>query len=180
MPDKVARSAGFAPVARRDARILILGSLPSQRSIETDQYYAHPQNAFWKIMGDLTGAKGSYKDRCQALVEHKIALWDVLASSVRPGSLDSDIQMHTAEVNDFATFLSQHDALELICFNGKTAARIFERGVQAGIESRAIRLRVMPSSSPAHAAISFAEKLGQWRNLMALDEMPAVKNRREQ
>ena len=100
------RSSGFPPLARDDARILILGSLPSQRSIAAREYYAHPQNAFWRIMSALTGADGNYSERCAALTSHSVALWDVLASSVRPGSLDADIQMSTAEVNDFKQFLA--------------------------------------------------------------------------
>lgn len=100
MPADIARSLGFPPVARRDARILILGSLPGQRSIAAREYYAHPQNGFWKIMAELVGASGSYEQRCAALLKSHIALWDVLGSSLRPGSLDADIQLATAEVNE--------------------------------------------------------------------------------
>ena len=89
-------STGFPPVARHDARILILGSLPGQRSLQAAQYYAHPQNAFWRIMQELTGAEGPYQKRCDALVGYGIALWDVLAESVRPGSMDVDIQLESA------------------------------------------------------------------------------------
>ncbi|MCH8159542.1 MAG: DNA-deoxyinosine glycosylase, partial [Proteobacteria bacterium] len=84
----MAMSEGFPAIARPDATLLILGSLPGQRSIDAGQYYAHPQNAFWKIMSSLYGIDGSYQQRCAQLIERRIALWDVLASSVRPGSLD--------------------------------------------------------------------------------------------
>ena len=99
----MARSDGFPPIARADATILILGSLPGQRSIDAGQYYAHPQNVFWKIMCSLYGIDGNYEERCAQLIEHRIALWDVLASSVRPGSLDASIQTATATANADAT-----------------------------------------------------------------------------
>ncbi len=90
-------SEGFPPVAGADARILVLGSLPGDRSISEQQYYAHPQNAFWPIMRELFGIEGDYSVRCKRLIENRIALWDVLHSSVRPGSMDSDIHLDSAE-----------------------------------------------------------------------------------
>jgi TDG/mug DNA glycosylase family protein len=157
------RSSCFAPLASYDARVLILGSLPSQRSIADNEYYAHPQNAFWRIMRELVGADGSYADRCSALQAGQIALWDVLASSVRPGSLDADIQMSTANVNDFKQFLEAHVAIERICFNGQKAAKIFSDRVPQEIHDSRVRLLTLPSTSPAHAAMRFDEKLKRWR-----------------
>ena len=157
------RSSGFAPVANDDARILVLGSLPSQRSIAENEYYAHPQNAFWRIMRELVGADGSYVDRCAALQQGQIALWDVLASSVRPGSLDADIRMSTANVNDFEQFLAVHVAIERICFNGQKAAKIFSDRVPQEILDSRVQLLTMPSTSAAHAAMRFDEKLKRWR-----------------
>jgi len=157
------RSSGFAPLARENARVLILGSLPSQRSITDNQYYAHPQNAFWRIMAELVGASGSYGDRRVALQKEGIALWDVLASSVRPGSLDADIRVSTAEVNDFERFFAEHDAIERICFNGQTAAKIFSDRVPQDVVDSRVQLITLPSTSPAHAAMHFDEKLEQWR-----------------
>lgn len=161
------RSSGFAPLARFDARILILGSLPSRRSIADNEYYAHPQNAFWRIMAELVDADGSYADRCSALEKGGIALWDVLASSVRPGSLDADIQLSTADVNDFEQFLAAHSAIERICFNGQKAAKIFSDRVSQDIIDNRIQLFTLPSTSPAHAAMRFDEKLELWRNGIA-------------
>ena len=92
-------SAGFPPIASTDAKILILGSLPGQRSLELAQYYAHRQNAFWRIMAELFGVEGDYANRCRQLMAHRIAVWDVLASSVRPGSMDADIQLERIRAN---------------------------------------------------------------------------------
>ncbi len=163
MRDNVVRSSGFAPVARADARILILGSLPSQRSIDASEYYAHPQNGFWRIMAELLGARGSYVERCEILVESRVALWDVLANSIRPGSMDADIRLATAEVNNFTRFLDEHRELELILFNGQKAAQVFTRTVLPGLARPDLRLLTMPSTSPAYAAMSYAEKLKKWR-----------------
>lgn len=168
MSPQVERSSGFLPLARDDARILILGSLPSQRSIADNEYYAHPQNAFWRIMSALVGADGNYSERCAALTNHSLGLWDVLASSVRPGSLDADIQMSTAKVNDFKQFLTVHTALERICFNGQKAASIFSKRVSEEIFDDRIDLITLPSTSPAHAAMSFDEKLERWRTALTV------------
>jgi len=159
----IALSLGFAPIARSDARILILGSLPGQRSLAAGEYYAHPQNKFWTIMAELAGASGRYEQRCAALLESRIALWDVLESSQRPGSLDADIRMSSAAVNDFTEFLAQHRAIEKILFNGQKAAQIFVRRVLPGLGHRDIALRTMPSTSPAHAAMSYRDKMLAWR-----------------
>lgn len=159
-------ASGFPAVARVDARVLILGSLPSQRSLRAGQYYAHPQNAFWRIMRELVGAVGSYEDRCAALIDRRIALWDVLASSVRPGSLDADIRIETAQTNDFDWFLSTHQEIECIGFNGRKAAQLFSKLAQSCIQPSTARTVVLPSTSPAFASMSFDEKLNQWRSIV--------------
>ena len=119
----MARSEGFPPIARGDASILILGSLPGARSIAEQQYYAHPQNAFWKIMAELFGIEGDYVRRCQLLCEHGIALWDVLQSSIRPGSMDTAIRLDSAQPNDFESFFAEHPAIRTIGFNGARHSR---------------------------------------------------------
>ena len=156
-------SSGFPPVARSDARVLILGSLPGKRSIDAQQYYAHPQNAFWRIMGELTGADGPYDRRCQALLEHGIALWDVLESSVRPGSMDSEIRRGTEKVNDFNDFFQMYGDISQVCFNGQKAAQLFHQLVLPQLAKTAPQIRVLPSTSPAYAAMPYAEKLERWR-----------------
>lgn len=160
---RIASSAGFPPIAGPDARILILGSLPGQRSLQAAQYYAHPQNAFWRIMQELTGADGSYELRCTRLVEYGIALWDVLAESVRPGSMDADILLETAEVNDFAQFFSEHPKIQRVCFNGRTAAKMFQRSVVLDAADAPKLFATLPSTSPAYASMKYEEKLAKWR-----------------
>jgi len=159
-------AAGFPPIAQADARILILGSLPGERSLRANQYYAHPQNAFWKIMGEIAGAEGSYSERCEALMDRGIALWDVLASSVRPGSMDADIQSDTAIANDFSGFLMVHDEVELICFNGQKATQMFTRMVHLSLDDNKLRFASLPSTSPAYASMSYVDKLAKWRGII--------------
>jgi len=157
-------SVGFPPLARRDARVLILGSLPGQRSLQAAQYYAHPQNSFWRIMQELTGADGSYEQRCNRLVANGIALWDVLAASVRPGSMDADIQISSAEANDFIGFFSKHQNIERVCFNGKKAAQLFQRFVVLDGCDKPRQFATLPSTSPAYAAMAYEKKLALWRS----------------
>ena len=160
------QSRGFAAVARPDARVLVLGSLPGQVSLRERQYYAQPRNDFWKIMGALAGASPDlpYADRLEALKAQRIALWDVCASARRPGSLDSSIRHASVVTNDFAVFLRSHRRIRLICFNGRKAADLYRRLVLPGLPGpmQAIRCETLPSTSPAHAAMRFEQKLVRW------------------
>jgi hypoxanthine-DNA glycosylase len=171
MQSETDHSSGFPPIARRDAKILILGSLPGVRSIRDGEYYAHPQNAFWRIMDELFGVSGDYEQRCVGLLERGIAVWDVLASSVRPGSLDASIDMKSAKANDFETFLTRYAGIERICFNGQTAAKIYTSRVLPKLSRHDIQSLILPSTSPAHASMSLAEKTARWRNAMSLTSM---------
>ena len=163
------RVHSFEPIADASSRLLILGSMPGKASLQAGQYYAHPRNLFWTVIGSLLGIDPAapYGQRVARLRDDGIALWDVLANSVRPGSLDADIQMSTAKVNDFVRFLTVHTAIERICFNGQKAAKIFsDRVSQDNIDNR-IQLFTLPSTSPAHAAMRFDEKLELWRTGIA-------------
>ncbi len=162
-PSAIAPSAGFPPIARADAEILILGSLPGRRSIAEGQYYAHPQNAFWRIMAELYGVGETYDERCRGMIEAGIAVWDVLRQSVRPGSLDADIRLDSARANDFGTFFERHVAIRRVCFNGLKAEALFRRFVLPAVANRALELVTLPSTSPAHASLSFDDKLRKWR-----------------
>ncbi len=161
-------SAGFAPIAGADARVLVLGSLPGRRSIASNEYYAHPRNAFWPIMAELVKATGDYRQRCRLLEQNGIAVWDVLASSVRPGSLDSAIDLASARVNDFAAFFTTQPQIERLCFNGKTAERIFRQRVTGALLPSGLQLHSLPSTSPAYAAMKFERKLELWRTGIGL------------
>jgi hypoxanthine-DNA glycosylase len=165
-PEQSDWSAGFPPIAGSDAKILILGSLPGQRSLELAQYYAHRQNAFWRIMAELFGVEGDYADRCRQLMAHRIAVWDVLASSVRPGSMDADIQLESARANDFAGFLSNHGQIRRICFNGRKAEQMFRKLVAPALAGNLPDLISLPSTSPAYAALSFDNKLEVWSSML--------------
>jgi len=162
-------------VVQSDARILVLGSLPGQRSLAEQEYYAHPQNAFWPIMNDIFGIGGSYVERCAGLMSHKVALWDVLHASVRRGSMDADIRFETAMPNDFSTFLCKYQDIELIAFNGKKAAQLFHRLVPTEVFEK-LELAGLPSTSPAYAAMSFQGKLGVWK--AGLKSLQSKNNRR--
>jgi hypoxanthine-DNA glycosylase len=161
------KTVGFPPIAGPGARVLVLGSLPSRKSLEQNQYYGHSQNAFWPIMGELFGAgrERPYEQRVATLIRHGVAVWDVLASSVRPGSMDADIDRDAAVTNDFASFFKAQPDIGLVCFNGKTAWQLFDRLVAPVIENGSNRRRYqrLPSTSPAYASMSFEQKLSQWR-----------------
>ncbi len=159
----------FPPVARGDAQLLILGSMPGERSLAEGRYYAHPQNAFWKILGATCGFDPGepYAARLRALRARHIALWDVLGSCERPGSLDAAIRPDSASVNDFRAFFARHRGIETVLFNGATAERYFERFVLLDLERAPSRRLRMPSTSPAHAGLSFGDKLTAWRRGLA-------------
>ena len=163
---KTKKSTGFAPIASRDARLLILGTLPSRRSLETGQYYAHPRNAFWRIMAAVYGVSGDYAARCRGLTEAGVAVWDVLQSAERPGSLDADIRPETATANDFAGFFAAHPRISRIGFNGRNAEALFRRRVLPGLDGVELAMTSLPSTSPAHAAMSFDKKLAVWRSML--------------
>lgn len=156
---------GFAAVAHADARILILGSMPGRRSIDEQQYYAHPHNAFWPIMGELFGfeARLPYAERLDRLKQHRIALWDVAHRCIRPGSLDADIR--EVEPNDFHAFLSDHPHIRAVFFNGRKAADLFIRLVLPKLPEESVRIErhLLPSTSPAHAAMNRQAKLAAWQ-----------------
>lgn len=159
------RAECFAPIARADARVLVLGSMPGRRSLAESRYYAHPQNRFWPFMGELVGARPElpYAERCQRLVEAGIALWDVLAECEREGSLDSAIRDHTARANDFASFLAAHPRIGTVLFNGGKAEASFRKLVLPTLGRPDLAYRRLPSTSPANASQRTADKLAAWR-----------------
>jgi len=155
----------FPPVSDASARILILGSMPGEKSLRAGQYYAHPRNAFWKLMGELfdAGPEMPYNRRTQQLKKSGIALWDVLASCVRKGSLDSAITADSITPNDFQTFFAKHPKITQVFFNGTKAEHSFRKQVLPTLTAQPLQFTLLPSTSPAHAARSYAQKRTAWQ-----------------
>ena len=164
----------FPPVVSSGARFLILGSMPGMRSLEAQQYYAHPRNAFWPIMDALLAISCNlpYEERCRKLKEQSVALWDVMQACVRPGSLDACIDPATIVPNDLGSFLNKYPSIEKICFNGGAAADAYRRHVIPKLDLSLRRLpRVqLPSTSPAHASKSLSEKITLWKLHLSSDQ----------
>jgi hypoxanthine-DNA glycosylase len=166
----VTRVQSFEPVIGRDPRVIILGSMPGVASLEAVQYYAHPRNAFWPIMGALFGFDHAvdYDTRIGEIRKLPIILWDSLQSCHRPGSLDSNIDIGSARANDFPGLLRRFPEIRAIFFNGATSEKYFRRlalpKLPAAVDIELLRL---PSTSPAHAGLSVEQKLAAWRQILA-------------
>lgn len=161
---------GFPPIAAADARVLILGSMPGAASLAAGQYYAHPRNAFWTILGELVGARPglAYADRVEILRTRRIAVWDVLASCIREGSLDSRIEADSLLINDFPGFFRAHPEIGQVFFNGATAETLFRRHVWPALATAwtaRLKLHRLPSTSPANASRSASHKIAEWRRV---------------
>ena len=156
----------FDPVIGTHPKVLILGSMPGVASLEAQQYYAHPRNGFWPIMAELFDVEwaSEYSARIEQLTHLPLILWDVLRSCRRQGSLDADICSSEFEPNAIAELLQQYDSLRLIAFNGATSEKFFRQQVAPDIpDLQRFDLVRLPSTSPAHASMSLAQKLEEWR-----------------
>ncbi|HEY7006183.1 MAG TPA: DNA-deoxyinosine glycosylase [Sphingomicrobium sp.] len=154
---------GLPPIARSDARLFILGSLPGDASLAAQRYYAHSTNQFWRLLGAAIGEELqslSYEDRLDRLAERRIGLWDVIASASRPGSLDQAIR--EAEHNRIGHLLRDFDGLRAIAFNGSTAAAVGRKLI--GEPPSGVTLIDLPSSSAANTR-PFEEKARAWTAL---------------
>jgi double-stranded uracil-DNA glycosylase len=169
MKQNTGRLISLAAVACCDAQVLILGSMPGNLSLARQQYYAHPRNAFWKIIADLFGfdVELSYADKLLALQQHKLALWDVIQSCERQGSLDSNISHCSIISNDFASFFSQHSEISHIFFNGSCAYQEYHKRVLPDLAEpwQSLGCTRLPSTSPAMASLSFEQKLTEWARI---------------
>ena len=155
----MARKSSFPPVVARDTRVLVLGSLPGERSLAAGRYYAHPQNRFWHLIGKVVGVELGpleYDERLAALLAAKVGLWDTVASAVRTGSLDAAIRQ--AEANPLAALAASLPELRAVGFNGQASAKLG----MVQLAGSGLELLPLPSSSPAHAAMPLAEKERQW------------------
>ncbi|MES2319568.1 MAG: DNA-deoxyinosine glycosylase [Pseudomonadota bacterium] len=163
MPSTPSLLAGLAPVIDRHTRILVLGSFPGAASLAAGQYYAHPRNGLWPILSallneDLAGMP--YAERLPRLLAHGVGLWDVLGACERQGSLDAAIRQPAA--NDFARLRDVCPLLETVGFNGQASGKFAPQFTAAGY-----RTVVLPSTSPAHASLTLADKLEQWKVLLS-------------
>lgn len=162
-------SKSFAPIAREDAGVLILGSMPGAESLARQQYYAHPRNAFWPIMGHLfdAGLEWDYSQRIRRLIVNRIAVWDVLHSCHRLGSLDAKICRDSIRINNFIDFFARHPHIRQVYFNGKTAEAYFNKLVMPKLAAQPdiIESSCLPSTSPAFAALSLEQKLAFWKSI---------------
>jgi TDG/mug DNA glycosylase family protein len=157
-------SFGFPPISSPSARVLVLGSLPGRISLERGEYYANPQNAFWRILATrVPDLPSDYPSRVALLIQQGIALWDVLAAATRSGSLDAAIS-EDAIPNNFDAFFHAHPKIQLVGFNGATAAKLYERHVMSTLTDahRAIARHTLPSTSAAHASLPLAKKTARW------------------
>lgn len=161
----------FAPVVDGNTRLLVLGSLPGDASLKAAEYYAHPRNGFWRLIGGVIGndlGALPYPERLEALKAAGVGLWDVIASAERPGSLDAAIR--SPQAADLRGLLAGLPGLKAVAFNGATAAKGGRR-VLASVEG--LTLIDLPSSSPAHAARSLADKAESWAILRSFLYRPA-------
>ena len=165
--EKAGLVCGFPPISAPDARVLVLGTMPSIASLAKQQYYAHAQNAFWPIMGRLFGAGRdvAYDERKRILCEKGLAVWDVLRECYRAGSLDTAIRVDSEAANDLAAFFRRHRRIEIVFFNGQKAETAYRRHALPQVEKlgRKFSYLRLPSTSPAHAGRTFEQKLAAWR-----------------
>ena len=161
------RCVGFAPSVDKNCTTLILGSMPSVKSLEQNQYYAHPQNRFWKLMAIFFNdgvIPSIYEQRLQMLRENHIALWDSIDSCVREGSLDSAICDEVA--NDFTAFLEKYPNIVRICFNGGKSFQCFKKYNKEVLKNPKIQFFKLPSTSPANARFRLADLQEKWQEAL--------------
>jgi double-stranded uracil-DNA glycosylase len=153
---------GFDPIVGKTAKVLILGTFPSEESLKQKQYYAHPRNLFWNMIAAIcgTGKVDDYENRCDFARSEGIAIWDVLKSCDREGSSDGRIRRGFI-INDISGFVSEN-SVKTIFFNGKKAAALFKQNVNLAILPYQPQLLILPSTSPANAALSKRQKLERW------------------
>ncbi|MDD1613318.1 MAG: DNA-deoxyinosine glycosylase [Methylococcaceae bacterium] len=158
---------GFTPIVSGNASVLILGSMPSEASLLRQQYYGHPRNAFWPIMSALFGSdpEPCYQRRKEMLMENGIAVWDVLQSCHRLGSLDSNIKLATIRTNDFAGFFAEYKCIKRVFFNGRTAEKLYQKWILPALNHHFsyLEYQCLPSTSPAYASLNFEQKIEAWK-----------------
>lgn len=159
----------FSPVVDANTRVMVLGSMPGVTSLNACEYYAHPRNVFWRQMGTIFSFDPvcSYPKRLRYLLDNNLGLWDVVARCIRPGSLDSHIDRASVELNDFENLFEKHPKIKAVLFNGQKSAQLFKPVARrlAG-QPVDLKMHVMPSTSPAYAAMSAEKKLECWSRII--------------
>ena len=152
----------FEPLLGQAPDVLILGTMPSVLSLKTQEYYGNPRNAFWWVMSELFNFDISqpYSKRVELLLESRVAVWDVIASCYRPGSLDSKIDQSTVTPNSLSLLLVQYPSIRLIAFNGQAAEKLFKKFID-DTDWQGDKI-TLPSTSPANAALKKEDKLSKW------------------
>lgn len=153
----------FPPIINKESKILILGSIPGLKSLEMQQYYAHPQNKFWKIIFELLNENFTtdYAERIKILEKHHIALWDVIDTCERKGSLDSEIRNEKA--NKIGELLQNYPNIKAVFCNGLKSYKNLQKTLPKDFHLPIIS---MPSTSPAHASLNYSKKLNAWKNIL--------------
>jgi hypoxanthine-DNA glycosylase len=163
----MAENEGFAPIVAKNAKILIVGTMPGSASLLKQQYYGHPRNAFWLIMAVLFDAKTDYcyERRKEILLENGIAVWDVLQRCHRTGSLDADITMASIKTNNFLDFFTNYNEITHVFFNGLLAEKIYKKYVIHDVNkiNTNIYYQRLPSTSPAYASLTLEQKTQAWK-----------------
>lgn len=158
---------GFAPIVAKNAKVLILGTMPGVASLLRQQYYGHPRNAFWPIMGALLGMSPEldYAQRGKMLIDNGVAVWDVLQGCNRPGSLDSNIALASIRINNFADFFAEYRFIARVFFNGGMAEKLYKKHVIPVLPQQFSYLEYqrLPSTSPAYASLNPAQKMDAWK-----------------
>ncbi len=150
---------GLDPIVNDNAKLIILGSLPGELSLKKQEYYAHPQNQFWRIICAILNEDlpSEYSKKCDILLKHNIALWDVIHFAEREGSLDSNIK--NAVPNNFDSFFMQYPNIKRVVLNGDKAAKLFHKHFSR-IDVQTV---TVASTSPARANLTFEQKLLRWK-----------------
>lgn len=153
----------FEPISNPECEILILGSLPGDKSLALAEYYGHPRNRFWKVIAQITNSDlpSIYTDKKALLLKNKMALWDVAHSASRKGSLDTAIE--NVVPNDLNVFIARHQKLKVVGFNGLKSQALFDKYFQ---RNKSLHYIVLPSTSPANAGINFETICERWQQIL--------------
>ncbi len=161
----------FPPVTPELATVIILGSIPGIASLEQQQYYAHPRNTFWYILSRYFNVEmpETYEARIELVHQHNIALWDVLRSCERSGSLDTNIDSRTIAINNFGALYDERIKIRAVLFNGAKAEAVYKRYILPSLDKKhqSLQLFRLPSTSPAMASLTKEEKYHVWSNVLS-------------